>query len=135
MLTSQVEFPPAIRGDTWGRLVPLELLGPDGKTRTPLTPAQLADLAARFTLLRFQVRDKYDGQKIILDLSSEAGEIRIDPDLGGVVLEASAAKTSEIEDGQADLQATEPRPGHPRGDLVWTMFYGPFKTLKDITRP
>lgn len=131
MLTSQVTFT-AIRGDTWLRLIPLEIL--EGSTRIPMPADQIAELASRFTGLLFQVREKEDATQVFLELTGAAGEVRIDPAAGGIVLEAPAAKMAAIQDGMADLQMTEPRPGHPLGPLVWTPFYGAFKVHKDIAR-
>ena len=117
MLTSKVDLS-ATQGDTWTRVIPLERLAADGRTRSPLPPQDIAELGRRFTVLRFELA----GGGLVL--TSQAGEVAFDPSLGGLVLRASASKMRGLKTGKYRIHVTEPRPGHPQGDLEWTLCAG-----------
>lgn len=131
MITSRVDLT-ATRGDTWIRTIPLYVAtGPT--TRRPATPEEIAALAVRFTRIRLRVKQDADAAEVLLDLTSAAGELRLDPAAGGLAIEGPASKMRGFEGGEYDAELTEPRPGNTLGDLVWTLCTGRVRVTPDVS--
>ncbi|SMB85760.1 hypothetical protein [Deinococcus hopiensis] len=143
MKTTLLDFT-AVRGDSLERLLPLEVGG------APMSPVDVAELKARFTGLRFQVRESPDDPEPLVDASDVDGAVEIvtlplpedaadgTVPVSGIALHVPATRMEGLPSPAKglyyDLQLTEPRPGHPLGDLVWTIASGRLKVRKDVTR-
>ncbi|MBB5234494.1 hypothetical protein [Deinococcus budaensis] len=132
MITSRVDLT-ATRGDTWSRLIPIEVqTGPN--TRRRATAEELTALAARFTRIRLHVREEPGApDPPLLALSSSTGALRIDPAAGGLAIEGPATQMRGFDGGEYDVELTEPRPGNPQGDRVWTLCTGRVQVTPDVS--
>ena len=130
MITTLVDLG-VTRGDSLERFFEIKF-----RDRTALTPEEGELLAAQFTDLLFQVRDDPDDESplITADDSDGALEWQTSPRVG-IATHIPATRMERLsETASYDLQLTEPRPGHPLGDLVWTLASGDILPRKDNAR-
>lgn len=135
MITSSVTLPPVVPGDTFYRAIPLEVLEPDGRTRRPLTPAELAELTSRYPEMEMEVRLETQGgyggyrDPEPFFLRSADDEIWIDAASMCLILQVAATRTPGIPAGPFRLRLIDPS-ALPEPE-VWTIARGNLAVLTE----
>ncbi|WP_019584661.1 hypothetical protein [Deinococcus apachensis] len=124
-----------VRGDGFLRDIPLtkrDPTDPTGQRTVPLAVGEAQALKDTYTVIRMQVRNPQDSTTILLDASSENGELFIKPDAApGPVLSIRipSTKTATVLSAPYDMQFDHEG---SLGPLTWLR--GKFKLTGDVTR-
>lgn len=118
-----------VRGDTLLRAFPLLEAG------QPMSAQGIVALDSRFTGRLFQVRLSPNAPETLASAGDDIGAITFQVDPPALLLEVPAADMQDVsERAYYDIQLTEPRPGNPRGALVWTIIAGVIAPRPDVAR-